>query len=62
MTTWILIFAIYLNADKSGVSITTAEFNSKEYCEIAGKAMKTEWNRGSLNFISDQSRFVCVKK
>lgn len=62
MTTWVLIFAIYLSADKAGVSVTTAEFTSQENCMAAGKAMSAEWRRGSINLVSDQSRFVCVKK
>ena len=62
MESWILILAIYLNADRSGVSVTAIEFASKKTCELAGRAMSAEWKRGSWNYVSDQSRFVCVKK
>lgn len=62
MSAWILIFAIYLNADKSGVSMASVEFSSEETCKAAGKAMSAEWRRGSINLVSDQSRWVCVRK
>jgi hypothetical protein len=59
---WILILSIYLTADKGGVSIVSVEFSSKENCQAAGKAMSAEWRRGSMNMVSDQSRWVCVQK
>lgn len=60
--TWVLIFSIYLTAEKGGVSMVSVEFTSRERCEAAGKAMAAEWRRVYFNMVSDQSRWVCVPK
>lgn len=59
--TWILIIGLYLTSERGGISVTNAEFTTKEKCEVAGKAMAKEWSRGAISLV-DQSRWVCVKK
>lgn len=53
------IFIIYLSTygTSSGMTVATAEFNSKEACEVAQNAAKE-----SFNGMATQVRTVCVKK
>jgi len=61
MEVWILIIGLYLRGDGGGVSVTKVEFNSRDNCEAAGRIMSNEWKRGAFT-LSDQSRWVCVRK
>jgi hypothetical protein len=58
MKTWVLIFAIWLTAEKGGVAIDHIEFSSRAACEAAGRAMTAEWSRGGWR---DLARWVCVE-
>ncbi len=61
MTTWVLIFAIYLTGDRGGVALHSTQFLTRERCEAAGFAMASEWSRGAIS-LRDQSRWVCVQQ
>ena len=61
MTEWVLIIAIYLTGDRGGVSIAEVGMTSKESCEVAGKAIAKEWQRGSIR-LADQVRWICAKR
>lgn len=59
MKMYILIFAFWSGAlsDKDSMSVTHAEFNSKETCEAAGKAASQQFST-----LMKTAKYVCVEK
>jgi len=59
MKTFILIFAFWSGAlsDKDSMSVTHAEFNSKETCDAAGKQAQQ-----TFQTIMKTAKYVCVEK
>lgn len=59
MKTFILIFAFWSGAlsDHDSMSVTHAEFNSHETCDVAGKKAVAEFQT-----LMKTAKYVCVEK